>query len=103
MNTLTITSADVSEWMRQQLAKVHENERYGQITVFISGQKGDGADAEFSIYLDHAKSSGRKSTIEECLNAVAPDKLSVIAANKRRQAERLLADAEAIEAQAAKL
>jgi hypothetical protein len=104
--TPQITSADVSAWMVEQLAKVHENHEYGSISVSINQFRShkDDAKTSFSIYCgqNHPRSDER-FCIEECLADLAKQTPKSIAELKRARAAELLAEADAIETQAATL
>jgi len=87
-----ITSQDVAAWMVEQLAKVHELQEYGQVSVEINQSRGEDAAARFSIYCGKDKPESRNcQSIEDCfaeLEAITP---AMIAAERRKQAAKLLA------------
>jgi len=94
-----ITSQDVSAWMVEQLAKVHELQEYGQVNVEINQFRHNEAVPRFSIFCGRDEpESGSCASIEECFEKLSKITPKTIAANKREQAARLLAEADAIEA-----
>jgi hypothetical protein len=93
-----ITSAEVSQWLREQLAKVHEVHDYGHIQISLPALRAtEGKHALFSIYCGDGIQSGEHRTIEECLDRIKLRHLPDLAMEKRRFAAALLAEASAIE------
>lgn len=96
---MNITEQQVSEWMQEQLAKAHEMSEYGHVAVSINQMKGHAAIPEFSVYLGRDRSSGNMKSIGECFEAVKAITPESIAKTKREQAEKLIAEAIAIESE----
>jgi len=93
-----MTSEQINEWMRDQLALVHGVSSYGSITVQICGFRHGTSKAVFSIYCDPYIASPQRSSIEECLEIIGDvERYSTLANEKRAQAARLIAEAEEIE------
>lgn len=110
MTTDTITTEQVSQWMREQLAKAHEFSDYAHITVEINQYKkhADWANVRFAVFLGAEHGDGVKdSTIEGCfsqLTELANCNTPQYRAEKlRQQASALLAEAEKLETQTATL
>ena len=83
----TITTEEVSVWMKEQLAKAHKLSNYAQITVSISQEKDYAilAKARYSIYLGEKYGhSVEYRSIEECFAKIA---------NPQTRAEKIRADA----------
>ncbi len=99
----TITSENVSQWLREQLAKVHEVHDYGHIQISLPALRAtEGKHALFSIYCGDGIQSGEHKTIEACLERIQRNHMPDLAMAKRKFAATLLADAKAIEAKIAK-
>jgi len=93
-----MTSNQINQWMRDQLALVHGVSNYGSITVQICGFRHGTSDAVFSIYCDPFRASAQRSTIEECLEEVGDtERYATLAEEKRAQAARLITEAIEIE------
>ena len=102
--TKELTSADIADWMIKQLAKVHEKYAYGQVTVSINQYGFNAAVPKFAIYCGKDQPESRDClSIEECFEDLSKQTPLTRAAAKREAAAKLLAEAEAIEAQAANL
>ena len=96
----TITTQDVSNWMREQLAKAHELSNYGSITVTVSQFKDSIAgqpSVRYRIYLgDEYGDAVESGGIEGCFAVLAKvtpqsraEKLRADAAELLKQAEEL--------------
>jgi hypothetical protein len=93
-----ITSEDVSQWLREQLAKVHAIHDYGHIQISLPALRAtEGKHALFSIYCGDGIQSGEHRTIEACLERIQRRCMPDLAMEKRRFAAALLAEAAAIE------
>jgi glutaredoxin len=102
--TPQITSADISAWMVEQLAKTHEKHEYGQISVTINQYRDYPAVPKFSIYCGKDQPTSRYCmTIEECFEDLSKQTTKSMADMKRAKAAELLAEADAIETKAATL
>jgi hypothetical protein len=102
MNDKNITSADVSQWLREQLAKIHEVHDYGHIQISLPALRAtEGKHALFSIYCGDGIQSGEHKTIEACLERIQRKCMPDLAQAKRLAAAALLADALAIESKTA--
>lgn len=62
---MNITSTEVSNWMREQLAKAHQLNNYASITVRLEGFRDSNTNVEYSIYLGKGREWSGWS-IEEC-------------------------------------
>jgi hypothetical protein len=98
----TITSADVSAWLKEQLTALHETYDYVAITLEINQFRDCSANAEqrVSIYTgkDGPGSRDKKST-EDCIADMATQTPQSRADKLREQAFELLTKANEIEAQ----
>ena len=96
--TETITSEDVAEWMKQQLAKAHQLNNYAHLQVEInaSTQYPD-APVKFSIYLTQFYGTRDRESFEECFEELSEMPRVSIAEQKRKQAAALLAEADKLE------
>ena len=110
MTTDTITTEQVSHWMRKQLAKAHEFSDYAHITVEINQEKkhADWANVTCSIYLgEDWPDTAKAGTIEGCFdlvkNMAVRNSPQFRAEKIRAYAAKLLAEAEKLETQAATL
>jgi hypothetical protein len=93
-----MSSEQINQWMRDQLALVHGVSNYGSITVQICGFRHGTSDAVFSIYCDPYRASAQHGTIEECMETIGnKERYATLAEEKRAQAARLIAEAEEIE------
>jgi hypothetical protein len=105
MNTTeeqVITSEAVAAWMKQQLAKVHESAEYGHIMIEINQDRkyADQCCARFAIY-DGQSHIREQETIEKCFDGLSKSTPQTRAKAKREAAEKLLAEADALEGGAA--
>jgi hypothetical protein len=97
LKQIMITSAQVSEWMQQQLAKAHEIHDYANITVGISSYREQVTSAEFNIYCGQFHKSENHNNIEKCFDDLAAIPLRKISAFKRDLAAKLLDEADALD------
>jgi len=96
-----ITSADVSAWLVEQLAKAHEYNDYAHINLQVHAFKGTKCVPYFKIYLGTEHNSQDRLTIEECfadLDGETPrtiaDRLLEKAAALTSEANKILAKAQ---------
>jgi len=66
----TITSADVSAWIKAHAAKIHENHDHVQIRVFLCQNKTYPSEPVFSVYCSGEVQSTNHPTIEACLEEI---------------------------------
>jgi hypothetical protein len=97
MTTTEITSEDVAAWMQEQAQKIHQTHNHVQIQVGICQNRDNPHPASFSIYCAAGIDSGHRQTIEECFEAIGKITPNDVAADKRKRAATLLAEAEELE------
>ena len=97
----TITTEQVSQWMREQLAKAHELSEYAHIQVHINQTKDSAnlAKVRYSIFLGaEFGHHDDKSTIEECFAELGKETPDLRIEKFRSQAAELNKLAEKLEA-----
>ena len=97
----TITTEDVSNWMREQLTKAHEISDYACVTVHINQYKemADYAKTRFSVYLGEQYGPTIECYLmEDCFVQAAKQTPQSRAEKLRGEAAELLKQAEELDA-----
>ena len=102
MTTEHITSEQVAEWMREQMAIMLDGFKYAQISVEVSALRAtENPAVSFRIYVGQGYTTAVGSSIEECYELLAKQSPKSKAQIKRDEAAKLIAEAEKLENQTA--
>jgi hypothetical protein len=94
----TITTEDVTNWMREQLNKAHEIGDYAAIRVELTQFKTGDSKVRYNIYCSESHVSRDKSTIEECFVELHGQTPQTRAEKLRADASELLKQADGLDA-----
>jgi len=102
--TTKITSEDVSEWLKEQLAEAHKLHDYAHISVDINAKLPFiNVEPRFSVYLGQGRHAREMQSIEECFDYLTKPPTAETIKAKQAHVEILLAEISALETQAATL